>query len=671
MKLSGADYAGLERSWITKEIADAAGVFRAAHAEAKDLLVRRNGGGDLSGMVFPYYWPGDQHVLMHRVRLDTPLPKPDGKPMKYACAGGQRQHLYFPHCPPALLTDTSKPLIITEGEKKCLALWRMSLEKGMTFLPVAVGGVWNWQGVTGAETDEKGSRYRVRSPLPDLDRIAWKGRKVIILYDANAATNEDVWWARRKLASELMHRGARVLIASLPVEEGINGCDDYLYRHGPGKLDEVLEQALPYDWRAELQRTKGGDIRATFANALTALRYAPEWVGVLEWDEFAMRVTAHRAAPWGAVKSSWTDQEDRLTCEWLQRNGILIKPHDAGAAVQTVAHDQPYHPVRRYFESLGWDGTYRAGTWLSRYLGTQRNKYTDAVGLKWLVSVVARIMEPGCKADQALIVEGPQGIFKSTVFAVLGGEWYTDDVADLQSKDAPLGTRGKMIIEFSELDVVSKADKSRVKAFLSRSTDHFRMPYEKRAGDYPRECVFAGTTNTEQWMQDETGGRRFWPVRAGTIDIDALKRDRDQLWAEAYRLYYDGVPWWMESAELVSLAEEEQAQRYDSDPWEAEVLKWCASPVRRYHRERPGDPETPVEPYTSEPGDIVIEEVLLHCIGKPIDRHDQRDKNRISRILRSCGWERGWKREGDSTQRRWRKPCLRSSPQKSAKAGQV
>jgi hypothetical protein len=631
--------------------------------------VRRNGHGDLSGLVFPYYWPGDHaHVLMHRVRLDNPVQSMNGKPLKYLCAAGQRQHLYLPSCPAALLADTSIPLIITEGEKKCLALWRMSLEKGMSFLPVGLGGVWNFQGITGTETDDKGSRYPVRSPLPDLDRIEWKDRKVTILFDANASTNQDVGWARRRLASELMHRGARVLIAHLPKEEGVNGCDDYLALHGPGKLDGVLEAALPYDWRAELIRTDQNKPAACFANAVTALRWAPEWAGVLAWDEFAMLPAALRQPPWGPVVS-WSDQEDRRACEWLQRNGIMVKIHDAGAAVQTVAHDQPFHPVRRYFAALKWDGTYRVETWLSAYLGVQRSKYTDAVGVKWLVSVVARVMEPGCKADHALILEGPQGIFKSTVFAVLGGEWYTDDVADLQSKDAPLGTRGKLIIEFSELDVISKAEKSRVKAFLSRATDHFRIPYEKRAGDYPRECIFAGTTNTEQWMQDETGGRRFWPARAGIIDIEKLRRDRDQLWAEAFKLYYDGVPWWMDSAELTALAEEEQAQRYDSDPWEAAVLKWCAAPLQCFRRDRPGDPETPVEPFTSEPGCVVLEEVLLHCIGKPLDRHEQRDKTRLIRILRASGWARGWKRNGDCSQRCWQKECLQSRTPKSAKQG--
>lgn len=661
MNLTDQDFAGLERSWITREIAKAAGIFRVAHPEAKDILARRNGSGDLSGQVFPYHWPGDPHVLMHRVRLDEPLKDGDGKPRKYLCAAGQRQHLYFPPCPPGLLRDTSKPLIITEGEKKCLALWRMSLEKGTAFCPVAVGGVWNFRGTTGTETDAKGSRYQVKSPLPDLDRIAWKGRTVYILFDSNAATNEDVGRARRALAAELMHRGARVLIVNLPVEAGINGCDDYLAKHGPRKLDEVIAAALPYDWRAELIRADNGKPTACFANALTALRYAPEWAGVLAWDEFSLKTEAMRNAPWGPV-IAWSDHEDRRTCEWLQRNGIMVKIPDAGAAVQTAARDNTFHPVREYLDSVVWDGRPRLDNWLVTYLGAevpdageQANlaDYVQAVGVKWFISGVARIYRPGEKVDHCLILEGDQGAGKSTAMAIIGGEWYTDGVADLTSKDAALGTRGKWIIEFGELDVLNRAEASRINTFITCKTDHIRPPYERRFSDFPRECIFAGTVNPDIYLKDENGGRRFWPVKCHFVDLEALRRDRDQLWAEAVARYRNGEEWHMTDPALIKVAQQEQAARYDEDAWTVPVLKWADKPVQRFAKEKFGDPEMPVEPFTSTRDSVVSEEVLLHCIGLSVDRHDQRQKKRINRILVAAGWKSKPVRTGTIVQRRY------------------
>ena len=665
MRLTPADYAALEQSWITREIADAAGIFRVAHIEAKDILVRRNGSGNLEGLAFPYYWPGESHVLMHRIRLDEPIANGDGKRLKYLCAAGQRQHLYIPPgCPQKMLSDTSLPVIITEGEKKGLALLHYSGEKGMTILPIALGGVWNFRGTTGTETDDKGSRYQIKSPLPELDRIAWKGRKVTILYDSNASTNEEVARARRTLAAELMHRGARVLIANLPKEAGINGCDDYLAKHGPAKLDAVLEAALPYDWRAELIRNDNGKPTVCFANALTALRYAPEWAGVLAFDEFGMKAVALRKTPWGAVPA-WSDQEDRRTCEWLQRNGIMVKIPDAGAAVQTVARDNKFHPVREYLESVVWDGTPRIDTWLIRYLsvevpdtGEETNlcDYVRAIGAFWLISAVARVYDPGCKVDHCLVLEGKQGKGKSTALDILGGCWYTDDIADLSSKDAALGTRGKWIIEFGELDVFNRAEASRINAFITRKEDHIRPPYDRHFGDFPRECVFAGTVNPETYLKDETGARRFWPVLCGEVDYDALRRDRDQLWAEAAARYRRGDKWHLTETALIKVATEEQAARYDEDAWTVTVLQWADKPTQRFEKERPGDPETPIEPFTSTRESVVSEEILLHCIGLSVDRHDQRQKKRVSRILVAAGWKSKPVRMGTIVQRRYLRP---------------
>jgi predicted P-loop ATPase len=186
---------------------------------------------------------------------------------------------------------------------------------------------------------------------------------------------------------------------------------------------------------------------------------------------------ALKATPWGVVpKGEWTDHEDRRAAEWLQKQGILVSVEIAGQAVQTAARDHPFHPVRAYLDYLKWDGVERLDRWLSAYVGAQEMEYSRAVGSRWLLSAVARIFRPGAKADCCLILEGPQGIRKSTALRILAGEYFTDELADLGTKDAAMQTRGVWIIELSELDGLSHSDVARIKAFMSRTTDRFRPP---------------------------------------------------------------------------------------------------------------------------------------------------------------------------------------------------
>jgi hypothetical protein len=161
---------------------------------------------------------------------------------------------------------------------------------------------------------------------------------------------------------------------------------------------------------------------------------------------------------------------------------------------------------------LHWDGVERLDRWLSTYLGADDSDYSRAVGSRWLISAVARTFQPGAKADCCLILEGPQGIRKSTALRTIAGEYFTDELADLGSKDAAMQTRGVWIIELSELDSLSHAEVARIKAFMSRTTDRFRPPYGMRLVESPRQCVFAGTVNHGTYLRDETGGRRFWPI---------------------------------------------------------------------------------------------------------------------------------------------------------------
>ena len=191
--------------------------------------------------------------------------------------------------------------------------------------------------------------------------------------------------------------------------------------------------------------------------------------------------------------------------------------------------------------------------------------------------------------------------------------------------------RGVWIIELAELDAMGRPEASRTKAFMSRSTDRYRPPYGRHLVEVHRESVFAGTVNHDTYLKDETGGRRFWPVRCGAIRIEDLRRDREQLWAEAVVCFRNGEPWWIDSTELGLMAAEEQQQRYDEDPWQAHIGHWIQD------RE-----------------DVTLEQILRDCFEKlPRDWH-QGDKNRVARCLQAIGWTRKRAPKDDHGRRPWK-----------------
>jgi predicted P-loop ATPase len=405
-------------------------------------------------------------------------------------------------------------------------------------------------------------------------------------------------------------------------------------------------------WRNRLILNRDGGPKPILANAITALRWAPEWAGVLAFNGFSLGTVALKPAPWktAGTGGEWTDHEDRLTADWLQHQGVFVSVEVAGQAVQTVAQDRRFHPVREYLDSLKWDGITRIDGCLSLYLGAERTEYTAAVGARWLISGVARIYRPGVKVDCCLILEGPQGSKKSTALKTIAGEWFTDEISDLGSKDAAMQTRGVWVIELAELDSLSRGEVGAIKAFMSRGTDRFRPPYGKRLLESPRQCIFAGSVNHSTYLRDETGGRRFWPVACTDIQIEDLARDRDQLWAEAVQQYRAGVPWWLDTHELNRAAESEQRDRYEGDPWDELIAAWVEQPSER--RDATGHP---LESFTSDRDSVTVADVLTHCIGKRQDQWTQADKNRVGRCLRVSGFEPYRERTRNKLERRFRR----------------
>jgi predicted P-loop ATPase len=237
--------------------------------------------------------------------------------------------------------------------------------------------------------------------------------------------------------------------------------------------------------------------------------------------------------------------------------------------VTDEARQNAFHPVRNYLAALKWDGVPRLDAWLTTYAGAKDSPYTRAVGRIMLVAAVRRVRHPGCKFDEIIVIEGPQGANKSSALQTLAVEedWFADDL--------PLGARGKemieaisgrWIVEASELAGMSKAEVEHVKANASRRVDRGRMSYERSVTEKPRQCIIVGTTNSKHYLRDLTGNRRFWPISCGPFDLDALARDRDQLWAEAAQLEAQGESIRLPK-ELWAYASAEQKDRAVEDPW--------------------------------------------------------------------------------------------------------
>lgn len=309
------------------------------------------------------------------------------------------------------------------------------------------------------------------------------------------------------------------------------------------------------DFLSKLKRDKNGTPESDVFNCLVVLKQDPTLKGKIRLDEFAHRLVVIDDLPWRDKDETpyWTDTDDACLRNYFATKYLIKGKGIIDDALQEVTQDNKFHPVREYLKGLTWDGECRLDTLFIDYIGAEDTDYIMAVTRKWMCGAVARVMDPGVKFDTAIVLYGSQGLGKSLILERLGHKWFNNSLVDIKTKDALEQIQGSWIVELAELAPTYKNDNEIVKAFISRTSDRFRSPYGRRTEEYPRQCVFAGSTNNLMFLKDRTGNRRFWPITGDkdrkTKNAWELSKDEiDQLWAEAFVYWSEGEPLVLEGA---------------------------------------------------------------------------------------------------------------------------
>lgn len=385
-------------------------------------------------------------------------------------------------------------------------------------------------------------------------------------------------------------------------------------------------------WTAHLDRNDQQKPRSTLANAVVVLQHDPAFSpDRLYYDEFLDRVLVANSEV-----RAWRDDDDtKLTVYMQQTVGMqTVAESHVASAVRYVARQRTKHCVRDWLETLVWDGIERIAQafedfWSIEPATNQPSEYIRAVSANFFLGMVMRVLQPGCQLDTMPIFEGAQGIGKSRALRALGGAWYMLAAESVTSKDFFQALPGCWLVEIGEMDSFSRAERERTKLVISTPVDRYRPSYGRYARDFPRQCVFAGTTNHDDYGNDDTGLRRFLPVRCtSAVDVDGLTRARPQLFAEAYRYATEQRPWWE-----VPRAAEAQADRQAVDVWTTIVLDHLVGK-----------------------SDVALADVLRDGLKIRDADMTRVHELRVGRILKLAGWRKKDTRLGSKVVKRWFQP---------------
>ena len=363
-----------------------------------------------------------------------------------------------------------------------------------------------------------------------------------------------------------------------------------LARERQREASEDFEQIeLPKDytdeWKAKLE-FKRDKIQCTIANIIMILEHDPAFAGHLVHDDFAGTDAVVGGLPWDRSAKQWTDRDDANLRAWLERNYDITGKDKINDAVTAVLTKHSYHTIREYLDALVWDGVPRLDRLIIDYLGAEDVELNRAMTRKHFTAAVARVFQPGCKYDQCLVMTGPEGVGKSTLLNVLGGEWFNDSITTTEGKEGMEQLRRSWIIELGELSSVKRSDVEQVKAYLSKRVDIYRAAYGKRTEEHPRQCVFCGTTNEALFLKGDTGNRRFWVIpvdpslRKYTDWYNKIVEDRDQIWAEAVQAYKTGEPLYLDAGMEAEAKQRQKDYNDDNDdPMVAMLYRFLDMPL--------------------------------------------------------------------------------------------
>lgn len=424
-----------------------------------------------------------------------------------------------------------------------------------------------------------------------------------------------------------------------------------------GLDDAELPEDYNDEWKAELEYTKSGKLLCNIANIILILENDPALAGHIVHDLFTGMDSAKDGLPWNKNANQWTDTDDANLRVWLEKHYDITGKEKIADALTAVLTRHSYHPIRDYLNGLTWDGVPRLDRIIIDYMGAEDSELNRAMSRKHFVAAVARVFNPGCKYDYCLIMSGAEGIGKSTLLRVMGGRWFNDSITTLDGKEGMEQLRRAWVVELGELSSIKRSDVEQVKAHLSKQVDIYRAAYARRVLEHPRQCVFCGTTNEALFLKGDTGNRRFWviPVVAELRKYrdwsEAIRRDRDQLWAEAVHYYKQGEPLYL-SEELEAQAKQRQQDFNDDndDPIVAVLDKYLNTllPVNwdtmdiQARRSYLRDPDPLQAEGTVKRDKVCAAEFICEQLGK--DMADKDYKYLCRRVSKMIGDRPEWER---------------------------
>lgn len=390
----------------------------------------------------------------------------------------------------------------------------------------------------------------------------------------------------RHIAAQLTGKVAEVRWLDLPELPDKGDVSDWLDAgHTVDELRGLVESAPPPPSSASESSEKSAPaMRKSFGGAVETLSNE-RWRGVIGYNAFRQCIEKRATTPYSGAVGPWQDHDTAETMLWFENgHDIEFAAETVDRAVMTVAHRHTFNPAQDRLRELAklWDGTRRLEVWLVEYLNAKANdsnrEYLAEIGSAFLKGVAARVLYPGCKRDDVIVIRGDQGWRKSTAAAAISDcihlEAFTDSVDLSNLAEAKIQIRGIVIAELCELAGMQRGEVEKIKAFVATRSDHFREKFGKYASDFPRTVSFIGTTNDPNYLKDPTGNRRWWPVTlAGPIDIDGLRAILPQLIGEATRRVLDGEIWYVVAEKALEQADAIRAAHFDEDPWTDDVLR--------------------------------------------------------------------------------------------------